>query len=80
MVLVMVLMVSLQDLHRTGSCRLLSPSDDRAALKRVLLAYARWNKEVGYCQVSSSRAASKVLSRVFKAEMLVTILQNKNIS
>ena len=60
MVLVMVLMVSsLQDLHRTGSCRLLSPSDDRAALKRVLLAYARWNKEVGYCQVSSSRAASK---------------------
>lgn len=43
--------VFLQDLYRTGSCRLLSPSDDRAALKRVLLGYARWNKEVGYCQV-----------------------------
>ena len=41
-----------KDLYRTGSCRLLSPSDDRAALKRVLLAYARWNKEVGYCQVN----------------------------
>ncbi|XP_063686361.1 uncharacterized protein LOC134820067 [Bolinopsis microptera] len=39
-----------KDLYRTGSCRLLSPSDDRAALKRVLLGYARWNKEVGYCQ------------------------------
>ena len=24
--------------------------EERAVLKRVLLAYARWNKAVGYCQ------------------------------
>jgi len=42
----------IQDLHRTG-CSGFSGSDneeDRAVLKRVLLAYARWNKLVGYCQ------------------------------
>ncbi len=43
---------SLQDLHRTG-CSLFSGEDalpNQALLKRVLLAYARWNKTVGYCQ------------------------------
>ena len=42
----------IQDLHRTG-CRGFTGEDseqDRACLKRVLLAYARWNKHVGYCQ------------------------------
>ena len=42
----------LQDLHRTG-CSWFFESDtegERASLKRVLLAYARWNKSVGYCQ------------------------------
>ena len=41
-----------QDLHRTG-CSGFSGDDndeERALLKRVLLAYARWNKRVGYCQ------------------------------
>ncbi|XP_064604966.1 TBC1 domain family member 30-like [Liolophura sinensis] len=41
-----------KDLHRTG-CTGFSGQDneqDRAVLKRVLLAYARWNKQVGYCQ------------------------------
>ncbi|KAL5014864.1 hypothetical protein ScPMuIL_009134 [Solemya velum] len=41
-----------KDLHRTG-CSGFSGQDneeDRAILKRVLLAYARWNKRVGYCQ------------------------------
>ncbi|XP_064632060.1 TBC1 domain family member 30-like isoform X3 [Lineus longissimus] len=41
-----------KDLHRTG-CSGFSGQDneqDRAVLKRVLLAYARWNKHVGYCQ------------------------------
>ena len=41
-----------QDLHRTG-CSWFFESDtegERASLKRVLLAYARWNKSVGYCQ------------------------------
>ncbi|XP_048253113.1 TBC1 domain family member 30-like isoform X1 [Haliotis rufescens] len=41
-----------KDLHRTG-CSSYSGQDneqDRAVLKRVLLAYARWNKRVGYCQ------------------------------
>jgi hypothetical protein len=39
-------------LHRTG-CSGFSGQEneeDRAVLKRVLLAYARWNKVVGYCQ------------------------------
>uniref|UniRef100_A0A0X3PIN4 TBC1 domain family member 30 n=1 Tax=Schistocephalus solidus TaxID=70667 RepID=A0A0X3PIN4_SCHSO len=38
-----------KDLHRTG-CDEIGSEEDRAALKRVLLAYARWNKRVGYCQ------------------------------
>ena len=41
-----------QDLHRTGCgwfCGQDTP-EERASLKRVLLAYARWNKSVGYCQ------------------------------
>ncbi|XP_021369898.1 TBC1 domain family member 30-like isoform X2 [Mizuhopecten yessoensis] len=41
-----------KDLHRTG-CSGFSGQDneeERAVLKRVLLAYARWNKTVGYCQ------------------------------
>ncbi|KAG0432809.1 hypothetical protein HPB47_020485, partial [Ixodes persulcatus] len=40
------------DLHRTG-CSLFSgelAEQNQALLKRVLLAYARWNKSVGYCQ------------------------------
>ena len=44
---------SLQDLHRTG-CELFSGQDaeqNQALLKQVLLAYARWNTSVGYCQV-----------------------------
>lgn len=41
-----------KDLHRTG-CSAFSGHEndqDRALLKRVLLAYARYNKSVGYCQ------------------------------
>ena len=41
--------VSRQDLHRTG-CTGFSGQEneeDRAVLKRVLLAFARWNKQVG---------------------------------
>lgn len=41
-----------KDLHRTG-CGIMSRAeaeDERASLRRVLLAYARWNKAVGYCQ------------------------------
>ncbi|EFX76613.1 hypothetical protein DAPPUDRAFT_106861 [Daphnia pulex] len=41
-----------RDLHRTG-CSLFCGEDalpNQALLKRVLLAYARWNKAVGYCQ------------------------------
>ncbi|VEL18659.1 unnamed protein product [Protopolystoma xenopodis] len=43
-----------KDLHRTGCDQFgagsTASAEDRAALKRVLLAYARWNKRVGYCQ------------------------------
>jgi hypothetical protein len=41
-----------KDLHRTG-CSAFSGHEnerDRALLKRVLLAFARYNKSVGYCQ------------------------------
>lgn len=42
-----------KDLHRTGSSLFSGPngSINQAKLKRVLLGYARWNPEVGYCQV-----------------------------
>ena len=41
-----------QDLHRTGCSGFSGDENDeeRALLKRVLLAYARWNKAIGYCQ------------------------------
>ena len=44
--------VFLQDLHRTGYSGFSGEENEheRALLKRVLLAYARWNKDVGYCQ------------------------------
>ncbi|XP_046840590.1 TBC1 domain family member 30-like [Xenia sp. Carnegie-2017] len=48
-----------KDLHRTGCswfCEFETP-DERAILKRVLLAYARWNKGVGYCQGFNVMAA-----------------------
>ncbi|XP_026523568.1 TBC1 domain family member 30 isoform X2 [Notechis scutatus] len=41
-----------KDLHRTGCSSYCGQEaeQDRIVLKRVLLAYARWNKSVGYCQ------------------------------
>ncbi|RXM34887.1 TBC1 domain family member 30 [Acipenser ruthenus] len=41
-----------RDLHRTGCSSYCGQEaeQDRVGLKRVLLAYARWNKAVGYCQ------------------------------
>ncbi|XP_018585602.2 TBC1 domain family member 30-like [Scleropages formosus] len=41
-----------KDLHRTGCSSYCGQEGemDRVVLKRVLLAYARWNKAVGYCQ------------------------------
>ena len=44
----------MKDLHRTGYSNLSATeegsNEDRMVLKRVLLAYARWNQAVGYCQ------------------------------
>lgn len=47
----------LQDLHRTGSNLCTGPAAtiNQAKLKRILLGYARYNPEVGYCQVISFR-------------------------
>ncbi|XP_073977008.1 TBC1 domain family member 30-like isoform X2 [Rhodnius prolixus] len=48
-----------KDLHRTG-CSLfcgVTGKHNQAVLKRVLLAYARWNKSVGYCQGLNMLAA-----------------------
>ncbi|XP_002128618.2 TBC1 domain family member 30-like [Ciona intestinalis] len=41
-----------KDLHRTGYAGIDSSSnyENQMVLKRVLLAYARWNQAVGYCQ------------------------------
>ncbi|XP_024142295.1 TBC1 domain family member 30 isoform X5 [Oryzias melastigma] len=41
-----------KDLHRTGCSSYCGQEgeQDRVVLKRVLLAFARWNKTVGYCQ------------------------------
>ncbi|KAM7361660.1 uncharacterized protein ACRADG_012618 isoform 3-T4 [Cochliomyia hominivorax] len=41
-----------KDLHRTGSTLCTGPAGDlnQAKLKKVLLGYARYNPEVGYCQ------------------------------
>ncbi|XP_062374417.1 TBC1 domain family member 30 isoform X2 [Sardina pilchardus] len=41
-----------KDLHRTGYSSYCGEEgeQDRVVLKRVLLAFARWNKTVGYCQ------------------------------
>ncbi|RXG69227.1 TBC1 domain family member 30 [Armadillidium vulgare] len=49
----------IKDLHRTG-CSLFCGADaegNQALLKRVLLGYARWNKNVGYCQGFNMLAA-----------------------
>ncbi|KAK3919575.1 TBC1 domain family member 30 [Frankliniella fusca] len=45
-----------KDLHRTG-CSMFCGQSNQAVLKRVLLAYARWNKAVGYCQGFNMLAA-----------------------
>ncbi|XP_053200324.1 TBC1 domain family member 30-like isoform X1 [Panonychus citri] len=48
-----------KDLHRTG-CSMFSGADsehNQALLKQVLLAYARWNRGVGYCQGFNMLAA-----------------------
>ncbi|RWS21657.1 TBC1 domain family member 30-like protein, partial [Leptotrombidium deliense] len=48
-----------KDLHRTG-CSLFSGEEseqNQALLKQVLLAFARWNKDVGYCQGFNMLAA-----------------------
>ena len=58
-----------KDLHRTG-CSAFSGQDneqDRALLKRVLLAFARYNKSVGYCQ-GFNIIAAQILEVVDKKE------------
>lgn len=60
----------LQDVHRTG-CSLfcgVSGKDNQALLKRVLLAYARWNKAVGYCQ-GFNMLAALILQVMDKSEV-----------
>ena len=59
--LVLIKTFSFQDLHRTGYSGFSSGEGaeaGRALLKRVLLAYARWNKQVGYCQGFNVLAAT----------------------
>ncbi|KAG8333835.1 hypothetical protein J6590_102446 [Homalodisca vitripennis] len=59
-----------KDVHRTG-CSLfcgVSGKDNQALLKRVLLAYARWNKAVGYCQ-GFNMLAALILQVMDKSEV-----------
>ena len=67
-----------QDLHRTG-CSLFcgsSAEENQAVLKRVLLAYARWNKFVGYCQGFNMLAALilEVMDRCEQDALKVTLV------
>eukprot|EP00095_Tigriopus_kingsejongensis_P001319 maker-scaffold249_size238305-snap-gene-1.9 protein:Tk01319 transcript:maker-scaffold249_size238305-snap-gene-1.9-mRNA-1 annotation:"tbc1 domain family member 30" len=58
-----------RDLHRTG-CSLFcgqEAQENQLMLKRVLLAYARWNKSIGYCQGFNMLAAI-ILEVVDKSE------------
>jgi hypothetical protein len=50
---------NINDLHRTGSSLFCGAAaeENQKQLKRVLLAYARWNKAVGYCQGFNMLAA-----------------------
>ncbi|XP_059484396.1 TBC1 domain family member 30 isoform X2 [Neocloeon triangulifer] len=59
-----------KDLHRTG-CSLFcgaTGEHNQALLKRVLLAYARWNKNVGYCQ-GFNMLAALILQVMDKSEV-----------
>ncbi|GLV44391.1 uncharacterized protein CBL_10195 [Carabus blaptoides fortunei] len=59
-----------KDLHRTG-CSLFcgaAGQENQALLKRVLLAYARWNKSVGYCQ-GFNMLAALILQVMDKSEI-----------
>uniref|UniRef100_A0A1B6DM75 TBC1 domain family member 30 n=1 Tax=Clastoptera arizonana TaxID=38151 RepID=A0A1B6DM75_9HEMI len=59
-----------KDVHRTG-CSLFcgaSGQHNQALLKRVLLAYARWNKAVGYCQ-GFNMLAALILQVMDKSEV-----------
>ena len=53
-------------MHRTG-CSNVDNEQDRALLKRVLLAFARYNKSVGYCQ-GFNIIAAQILEIVDKKE------------
>lgn len=55
-----------QDLHRTGSSLCSGPagSVNQGKLKRVLLGYARWNPEVGYCQVRFTKTNFELLYKL----------------
>lgn len=56
-----------KDLHRTGSSLFSGPNGNinQAKLKRVLLGYARWNPEVGYCQVKKNISAYFNIHSIF---------------
>ena len=74
----------LQDLHRTGCSGFCGQDaeDDRVVLKRVLLAYARWNKAVGYCQGFNVLAAFilEVMERVEDDALKVSVVCNPTIN
>lgn len=49
----------IKDLHRTGISLFCGENAEanQLMLKRVLLAYAKWNKSIGYCQGFNMLAA-----------------------
>uniref|UniRef100_A0A914W0D4 Rab-GAP TBC domain-containing protein n=1 Tax=Plectus sambesii TaxID=2011161 RepID=A0A914W0D4_9BILA len=63
----------IKDLHRTGWTGL-NGEQARIQLKRVLLAYARYNKNIGYCQGFNVIAALVLEITEFKEEMAFKIM------
>lgn len=65
-----------KDLHRTGSSLFSGPNGNinQAKLKRVLLGYARWNPEVGYCQVNFHFYCSRKVENQFFSTILFNLI------
>lgn len=62
----------LQDLHRTGWSGL-DGDKERVLLRRVLLAYARYNKTIGYCQGFNVIAALILEVTEYKEEQALKV-------
>ena len=65
-----------QDLHRTGNTGF-TTEEEHAILKRVLLAYARFNKSTGYCQGFNIMAALILKVVSFNEQLALKVRVNR---